>query len=359
MSKAAILGMDVGGQSIRSALYHIEDASLSPVPFWEHREPTARGVEAHGQQMARIIILAAEQANPLIAIGVGSPGRFDAEGKIKPGSNPNVGMAVHEFDGVNLADLYRTNLPEAFRNIPLNVRNDADAMLAGMIHAIQQEKLSSLSANEIEGRTLALFGLGTGLGHSIVKLDNTGGYQFVTDGHASKLRLPIDQEDIAFVLEAAAYATSLTGAEELVMLDEHTIRAEDVCRSRMVNAMARVEHGSEIDITKHEQHREAIRISGKYLGRLMGMIHRRETEDIELANGWNEAEKAQAAETTLYLFGGGLGESPLGLQMIESAKTELTAQGIGSIRLEQLIVQNAASFAAALMASQDHVMEEA
>ena len=118
----------------------------------------------------------------------------------------------------------------------------------------------------------------------------------------------------------------------------------------MLNAMAGVETGEELDIDASELHAQVIAMAGKYLGRTIAIIHSGENEDIEPANGWSEDEKKLAARTSIYLFGGGLGRSPLGLKLIEYADAELAKHGVDTIRMVQIPDTNVATRAAAIMA---------
>src|ERR1700722_2291582 len=88
-----VAGIDVGGTSIKSALFKVEDGSISKEQLFSVTEPTVRGVKPHVEQIAGII----EQLNAgvpeggvLSAVGVASPGRFDGKGNLMPGTNPNM-----------------------------------------------------------------------------------------------------------------------------------------------------------------------------------------------------------------------------------------------------------------------------
>lgn len=363
--KQFMLGIDVGGQTVKSGLYVVEGDSLANKAQWIDHVETAKGVDEHSLQIVGIIDKAVDLAKSLegliIGVGIATPGRFGIDGIIKPGTNPNVGRFVREFDGIHLRGEYvrvmQAKNPELL-SIPFNVKNDGNAMLAGMIKSIQSKQRPDmydhrekiLKPHCIVGKYVGLIGLGTGLGHAIVHIDSEHRYHFVTDGHASKLRITVDEDDLRLVVEAGEKLKAATGREELIICDDGTVRAEDLYRSPMVNTMAGVDDGAQLDIVANPRHLHAIQLAGKYLGRTMTVIHSGENSDIEPANGWSEEEKQLAAKTSIYLFGGGLGRSPLGLELIKYADEELQNHAIDTIRMVQIPDTNVATHAAAIMA---------
>jgi hypothetical protein len=84
--------------------------------------------------------------------------------------------------------------------------------------------------------------------------------------------------------------------------------------------------------------------------RTLALIHGGKSEDVEPKNGWSAAEKAQAAKTTVYLVGGGMGASKLGEAIIAHALQELSALGLHHLSLIQVRNESAAPYAAALLA---------
>lgn len=364
-AKQFMLGIDIGGQTVKSGLYVVEGSELSKKSIWTDHVETAKGVDEHAKQIVNIMQKAVELAVPLngkvIGVGIATPGRFGVDGIIKPGTNPNVGKHVNEFDGVHLRSEYVHAMqainPELL-TIPINVKNDGNAMLAGMIQSIQSLERDDMFDHHgkivkphcVTGKYVGLIGLGTGLGHAIVYVDSDTHYQFVTDGHASKLKISVDDEDLPILQKAGQILKAKSGKEELIIGDDGKVRAEDLYRSPMINAMAGVETGEELDIEANPQHHHIIKMAGKYIGRTMAVIHQGENEDIEPENGWSDADKARAAKTSLYLFGGGLGRSPLGVELMKYADKELVKQGISDIRMVQIPDMNVATYAAAIMA---------
>ena len=363
--KQFVLGIDVGGQTVKSGLYAVDGDDLNRKNYWIDHEPTAKGVEAHANQIIDIIEKGRELTQPLsgqlIGVGIATPGRFGIDGIIKAGTNPNVGISVNEFDGIHLRGEYVRAMQERkpdLLTIPFNVKNDGNAMLAGMIKSIQSLERDDMFDHKddivrphcVTGRYVGLIGLGTGLGHAIVHVDSATRYHFVTDGHASKLRIPTDEGDRDLIRNAGIALKKKSGRDELIMFEDGSVRAEDLYRSPMVNAMAHVKNGEDLNIDVNPMHLRVIKMAGKYLGRTMALIHRAEGKDIEPANEWSAEDKALAAQTSLYLFGGGLGRSPLGLKLIDYADAELQKQGITDIRMVQIPDTNVATHAAAIMA---------
>lgn len=363
--KQFMLGIDVGGQTVKTGLYAVEGDNLAKQASWIDTSPTQKGVDAHANQMIDIIEKAIDLSKTLdgrvVGVGIASPGRFGIDGIIKPGTNPNVGRFVNEFDSIHLRGEYVRAMQArnpALLAIPFNVKNDGNAMLAGMIKSIQSRSRAPMcdhTGREVKpeclnNRYIGLIGLGTGLGHAIVFVDSDTHYRFVTDGHASKLRIATDPEDRELLKKAGEALKAESGMEELIMFDDGSVRAEDLCRSPMVNAMAGVKDGKELDIESNPHHRKVIEMAGKYLGRIMIAIHDGHNEDIEPENGWTEEEKIAASKTSVYLFGGGLGRSPLGKQLMQFAADELQRKGIYDIRMIQIADVNVAAWAAAIMA---------
>lgn len=365
--KKFVLGIDVGGTSIKPALFELRHGEIAEEPSWQpDQDPSTQlGLTAHASQMADIIADDCEQAQQLggtvIAAGIGSPGRFRPDGTIKP--ETNIGKTLNEFDNVNLRDAYTAALQEThpdYADLPLTIGNDANAMLAGMIddivHSSRADKRTALhdqDGNEIKPSTLlnrrvAMFGIGTGLGHAIVDVSKKGNMKFVTDGHASRIRLTVDTEDLPLLQKAIQIMN--TGAKpEIITLPDNSVRAEDLMRAPVLRALAGVESAKEIDWTNNPEHDEVVRFVGKYMGRLISVIKSGHSEDVHPENGWSEEEKQQAAGTQYYLLGGGIGSKPLGAQILRYAEEELDRLGIKDIKLVQYTRENPAPRAAAMM----------
>lgn len=360
-----VLGIDIGGTKIEAQLFRVSADHLEERAVWKHSEDTVRGVRAHADQIASVIDKAAQAATrqdgKLAAVGIGSPGRFDEEGRIKPGTNTNLGKYPDEFDNVNLW----TNYKKALKNnhdmegLPVFVKNDGNAMLAGILEHIQGPEgitLADQDGDEIgkfslQRKHVALFGIGTGIGHAIASVGDDGGYQFVTDGHASKLRIAVDEEDMPLLKAGKKRIEKRSGKKEVLMFADDTARAEDLFRGPMISAMAGVDTGHAIDLNKPD-HKKAIAFAGKYMARTIEAIRSGESRDVEPDHGWSREDRQEAAKTSIYLIGGGFGRSDLGKAVIQAAADTLHKDGISDIQLVQVPGENVAARAAAMLVPQ-------
>lgn len=364
-----ILGVDIGGQSIKPKLYKINGNELEPTA-WGNKHTPIKGLSRHVLQMASLIADARSAVEALggelKSIGIASPGRFE-HGVIKPGTNPNLSELGDSFDHVNLAEKYREALDHvdpSLNDIPLVVANDGNAMLAGMLNNIKMGNAGEMKDQNgdpvppamVRG-TVALFGIGTGIGHAIARMKGDG-YEFVTDGHASKLWVQVDAEDRAKLAAVAAQSTSpeiVTRARN----DFEWVRAEDLFRAPVINAMAGVGHGGDMRPDENVKHEAALEFAGKYMVRTIALIKSGEGKDVVPENEWTAEEKAQAAATGLYLIGGGVGRSPDGARIIGHAKAELEKLGLnGEIKLVQMTIDNPATLAAAEMAKRAVISQQ-
>ena len=354
-----VLGIDIGGTKMDAQLYKVEGNKLSEAPMWTSKVDTPKGVEEHSAQIAELVVLASAEATAqkgiLAGVGVGSPGRFN-NGVIADGTATNLGKDPTDFDGVNLKDAYVKALAAKnaeLGSIPLSVGNDGDAMLAGMLEGIQTGKIKNLTdqnGKEISGFSLprkhvAVFGIGTGIGHAIAKVNDDGAFGFVTDGHASKLRVKVDDADWPLLETAKQRLESAGGTGTIVTFPDHTVRAEDLFRGPVLNALASAT-GEQAD-PKNPAHDAAHQFAGKYMARTIAVIKSAQSEDVEPANGWSQEFKDEAAKTSMYLVGGGVGGSPSGTKIIEHAADELKNLAIDDVQLVQFSGKNVAARAAA------------
>ncbi len=340
--KSFVLGIDIGGTSVKPQLFEVKDGCIADKSCWtlERAPRTAKGIKPHTKQITSLIKIANKRAKEmngkLIGVGIGSPGRFNEDGTIKPRTNSNLSQLPGEFDNVNLKQLYVDALAkcsdEELVKIPLSVRNDGDIMLVGMIDAVTSEiirdgSLSDQNGNKIfkkdfAGKYVAFFGLGTGVGHAIAKFDEELNYTFVTDGHASKLHVNVDERDWNLI-EALGRARNKQGEEPRILtFPDKSVRAEDLICSPSVNALAKIEDENTISVVTHE-HKCTLQFAGKYMARLIKIIASGKNEDIDPQNGWSDEYKKEAAKTSIYFIGGGLGSSPMGKHLIDNTKEEL------------------------------------
>ncbi|XVN42612.1 MAG: hypothetical protein RCG15_08555 [Candidatus Rickettsia vulgarisii] len=110
-----------------------------------------------------------------------------------------------------------------------------------------------------------------GIGHTIAKIGTDGELKFITDGHASKLCIQVDSEDLPLLKVTKQRMEQISGKEEIVMLDNNKVRAEDLFRGPVINALANVNNGQDINL-KLESHNQALRLAGKYMARTIALI---------------------------------------------------------------------------------------
>jgi hypothetical protein len=352
--------MDIGGTKLDAQLYPVIGGFIEEEAVWSRNPATARGLANLLEQIADIVAQAVKAAQGLqgrlAGVGIGSPGRFDASGVIKPGTATNLERTPGEFDNINLRQALLNALQNHIReadSVHVSVENDANAMLTRMIRGIRKGHYTNLrdqhenpvSLHSLLGRHVALLGIGTGVGHAIAaNVDEEGRFRFVTDGHASKLRVPVEESDWPLVLKAHA----LLG-DRMVIFPDLTARAEDLFRGPVITAIAGVEDGRSM-IGNLNDHLHAIRFAGKYMARTIALIRLGEHADIVPAHGWSAEEKAEAAKTSVYLVCGGMGSSPLGTRIIRYASEELEQLGLDyPIQLVQMPGPHIIARAAAAM----------
>jgi len=341
-NKKYVLGIDIGGTGIKAKLFEVSGSNLPSVSGWESNQNTNKGLDEHVRQITAVVREAnkyiREQGAALVGIGIASPGRFDEFGHIKPGTNTNLELTKGEFDSVNLKEEYSRAISDSFAALPpLYVCNDGNAMLAGMMDAIRTQTAEGLVDQNGKDVTkfglakqhVALFGIGTGVGHAIVNMDISGNdYKFVTDGHASKLRVKIDSQDWPMVEKAMK---AIVAPDKIIAFPaEHEVRAEDLFRAPVINALA--DGYAEPD---NAEHQAVLRFAGKYMARTIALIKSGQSQDVDSGNAWSDADKAEAAKTSVYLIGGKMGTRPIGKKIIEYAAAELKALNIDDVKLVQ------------------------
>lgn len=344
-----VLGIDVGGQSIEAQIFKVVDGKISHKYAITAHVTTKLGVAEHAVQIADLINGANKYAHAfdgvLVGVGIGSPGRFDAEGRIKAGSNPFMGKTKNEFDNVNLKEKYQEALkPFQLDKLPLYVCNDGNAMLAGILETIGRGRVGNLVDQNgkivdeygLYNKSVASLGIGTGVGNAIVSIDDNGKHKFVTDGHASKLRVKVDDADWEMLVDSEKRLKKIRPEDSLLLFrEDKTARAEDLFRAPVINAIAGVD-GRDIELN-NPKHKAAVDFAGKYMARTIALIKNGDSIDVVPENGWSADDKRKAAKTSVYLISGGMGGSPVvGKAIIEAAKNELENLGINDIKIVQI-----------------------
>lgn len=376
-----IAGVDVGGQSIKVRYFELgENDELKQIGDEVVHKPSVLGASRHALQMATIIedadYFARKQGARLVSVGIATPGRFDKNGIVKPGTNPNLSLPDDSFDGAHPLRLYRQallarqskyeaqdakkNIQRVLDSVPLVVANDGNAMLAGMLahmlsgdpkYLCSDQDGGAITPATLNGRRVGMFGIGTGIGHAIADVRD-GNFNFVTDGHASKLWVEVDEQDRPMLTKAKAFNPEL----EIIEQGSYArVRAEDLFRDPVINAMAGVTSGKAMkadpsDRSYNHDHAAALQFAGKYMARTIAVIESGKGEDLVKANEWSPEDKEAASKTSMYLIGGGVGRTADGGRIVEAAKKELRALGIHDIKLVRVGFDNPAPNAAAEMA---------
>ena len=298
---------------------------------------------------------AKELGGSLVGVGVGAPGRF-VNGVIKPDTCWNLGNQPSEFDNVNLKEKYKEALKQyGLENLPIEVCNDGNAMLSSMLETIKNGKkgIADQHGNEVtqyglRRETVGLLGIGTGVGNAFVKIEGDLSQEFVTDGHISKFRLPVDEQDWQKLQEAKTFLEAKNDTNSVIFDEDNTASAETLFRGPTVAALAGLDDGKDLDLS-NPKHREAVEFAGKYMARTIAAVKNGQSTDVVPSNGWNDADKQQAKETSMYLIGGGFGSSPAAKEMIKIAQKELDKLGVSDIKLVQMTGENFAARSAATL----------
>jgi hypothetical protein len=324
-----VIGIDIGGTGIQIKAFAVNhDGMLNPKAQYEAEETTQPGVDAHIAQIVRMIAAARKEItkvenDEVVGVGIASPGRFDASGCIKAGTNPNVGQKHTEFDGENLQARYKEALASPDRLLPLVVRNDADAMQIGLTRALQQSKTefrdqkgNVVKFGDLKGNLVGYLGIGTGLGSSFARDD-----VFVNDGHLSKIIIEIDAEDL---LEMQKVHDQRGSGMQYFAGNEANLESL-VCNPTLC-VLAGVKDSRDLDVN-NENHRKALALVGKYIARGMIAVKKGNIRDINPENQWTPEEIEEAKQTSVYLLGGGImGSTALATAITAAAEHELCAE---------------------------------
>lgn len=378
-----VLGIDIGGQTIKPELYEAVNGVLSEKPVFSltGNPITVKGLEGHKNQIAEIIMQAKHYAEDtkelngkLVGVGIAAPGRIMDDSTVKPDAFPNLRLKPDEFDGKNLKAEYIAAIRDWDVSLAkemetsLSVANDAKSMFSGMLDAAKQQKpgdialFTGLNGNSMQpgalgGKRVAMFGIGTGLGHCIADMDPNGSMKgFVTDGHGSELLLKVDKgEDERMLLDGIEALKSRHLAQHgeslhvpVFDIDGHkAVRAEMFICDPMLKAMSKVDDAKDIKLDgSNKQHQAVIDFAGKYMARLIKTIRQQEGYDISdhlrsigqndaPKSSWSAQEMQQAAATNVYVMGGGVGSKQLGAAIAKVADDALKKDGIDDITFAQ------------------------
>ncbi len=302
-----VFGLDVGGTGIQCGLFEVltNDQTLAKSHVWQGNLTTNKGIQPHVVQVASLVQMATTAAQErhgiLVGIGVASPGRF-RDGFILKGTSPNMGWTTHEFDGVCLPEQYIVACSHlGIFNLPIVVRNDADAMAIGLL---EQHQLSPTSFPDQNGKTVQIteqttigyLGLGNGLGSSFLRSRS-----FINEGHLSMVKIAIDSTDV----EIFSQVHNIRGQQ--MQYFDPAIPAANleslVCMPtlRALAGLIATDEKLNVNIIRHQQ---AIDLVGKYLAKGMVAVRDGHIHDINPDNQWSDDDIAAAKSTSVYLLGG-------------------------------------------------------
>jgi len=335
-----ILGIDIGKTKIEARVFEIKNGVLEDSPITPVIQPTQKGVSAHVNQICMIITDMMTQVRNrkgvLGSVGIGFPLPFDRQGAIRPEMGSNLGTG---FDGVDIKAEYIAGLSGVMRLPAIHLGLDSDVMLAGMLETLKNK---TGKRDDISGKQIALFGIGTGVGYSIAKVDKSGKHHPVPlESIISQVFLKVDDEDMA-LLQAARSRLGKPACTD-------TVRAAGLFSGTMINALAGVSDGRDIDIV-NPQHVQALRFAGKYMARLVAMIKTGEFAEAGPTGNWLYADRITASKTDIYMVGGGMGRSALGAEIIKYAESELSRSGITGLKFMHIPAINPAVYGAAVLA---------
>lgn len=265
----------------------------------------------------------------LVGVGMGAPGRF-RNGVILPGTSPNMGDPLGtEFDNVNL----QGRLAQVI-GIPIFVKNDASTEAMALV----QMRLAGPGRTSFLGKTVGVFTFGTGLGNAFVKIEKSGAYKEVTDGHMSKHVVPVSAE-----LAQALKGKGVHISKGHMVMVEHVVSGEAIKKLMGYT-------GQELMETGNEEKREAyLAMSMEVLGNAIIRVREGDSMDIRPEQHWTPDFVKQAKETSIYLVSGGMGRAKLGELIVERTNGYLQAKGYDNITLMQETGMIVAPRAAAML----------
>ncbi|MDX2073458.1 MAG: hypothetical protein SFX19_03725 [Alphaproteobacteria bacterium] len=360
-AKKYVMGIDIGGTKIASALYEVDNSRIKqePAKIFGVVETGGRLPADHAAQIAGLIKEARRWAREgaLVAVGVGAPGRFRADGTLMPGSSPNVGPTTDAFDNVNLQAIYAEALNDT--PLPVFVANDGHTMAAGLVESIKtapdgttytDQSGASMEKRDFANKLVGYIGIGTGIGNAFVQTNERGDQKnFVTDGEIGEFRVGIDDEDWEYLHQCLA-AADIVPVE---FPEEREVRAEDLFSGPVIKALAGMGEQDNYPDPPTEAVEKALKFAGKYLARTIGLVKSGVSRDVNPANGWSDDYKAAAKPATIFLISGGTGQLPvIGEKLIQYAGEEMRSNpelqaSCGDVRLVRMQSKDAAIRAAA------------
>lgn len=337
-----VFGVDIGGTNTSLEAFIVRDGKITGKVqgFEAIKEGTVKGrregetIDTVLSQVPDMIEAAKAQVEALgydvAAVGVGSPGKFDHEGKIKPNSNPNIGRQKPEggteMDDVNLQREYELRLVEKGINLPIIVKNDGVMAQMGMI----TESLNNpATAAQVLDKTVGYIGPGTGLGGSFAVVGKDGSVEAITDGHITDMMVQFPDHLIE-KLKAAnerILANNPNAAEnEKIYIKGTRVKAEDVLSGE--NGMEKFTGLKAKDIENDpalaDVKAETIDLLGEMMARVIISIKQGDMVKQNPDQQWPQTDiDAVKATSAFYYYDGGATRGEFAGAVIEKAKAVL------------------------------------
>jgi len=339
-AKDAVLALDIGGTKIGAALYSSDGGVIAGDPLVELGSiQTPKGLTAltagYTELFKKAVNNAAEKGYGVVAVGIGSPGRFVdksladerygasqasemqkfALGQpyepgmvIAPGTAKNLEQVDGEMDQVNLQAVLSRFTPDG---VALRVVNDAAAQLGGLAASMAADAdLSGL----VRGKKLVYFGPGTGLGGAVM---NEKG-ELVTDGHYQYMKLAKRKDDASGVFDIVLNAN----AQKYQVFENppQHVYPEDMLSGTGITAIIKNKTQSRIQDTKTFDARyqansqdsdlqpaiQALQEVGRYMADVLVALRRGEFDHMDPKAQWPQKDKDAVKDFGAVILGGGL-----------------------------------------------------
>ncbi|NQY73221.1 MAG: hypothetical protein HRT90_00495 [Candidatus Margulisbacteria bacterium] len=283
MGVSLLLTVDIGGTTINSGLFQLDNQCLPISLIHSTQVATSKGMRAVAHDFSECVAQAEEfckenKGSLLPIIGVGTPGNLIGTPQtiIADGTAFNLEQFSGEFNGVDMQELLKTMIWEGYS---IHLFNDAIAQMCGGLNLILKKDPDLES--EFLGHNIAYIGPGTGLGGGFANVTPEGVLDFYSDGHIFDVALKLD--------------------------DQEPVKAEDVLSGTV---FAKLGHSGK-DVNDHDdlftQYSPQIIEMGHYLSQLVTQILSGDLSKIDPINNWPESDIEKAKKTSIFLFGGSLG----------------------------------------------------
>jgi hypothetical protein len=338
-----IIGLDVGGTSIKWSLYELKNGKLSQNAVFQGSDPTGKGIKGFPHSVRDAVKDALKHLNgkgSIVAAGLCTPGRFLPPDFERVAAHTAHRLCLPEaqdaFDNQPLKQILRDSMPS---NIPLYVDNDAIVQMLGLL--IHTDIDMQIKVGEVAG----YIGPGTGLGGGFAVKEAPGVYHSHTDGHINHILLKLNPEDELLIREIEKKQRESFPGRDGMFTAEGILCGpglELLCGLGTDEARKLDE-----DSALREKHLTEIKLAGRVMGKLVKTLYNGEFEKLNPADTWPVEDQYLASKARTYLFAGGIGNSKyLGEIILSAAKAELKNAGIEDINFIQCGANPAARAAA-------------